>query len=107
MGITSGQVVDSRGGISSQLDIIVYDALRTPMLFESPHDGQHLVPVEGVVAVVEVKSHLRKAQLASILDNCRSVKMLTKSAYFSTSFSSTRAVYGREWLDLQALRGGW
>lgn len=99
LGVTSGQVVDSTGAMSSQLDVIVYDALRTPMLFTS-RDGHHLVPVEGVIAVVEVKVHLKKDQLSGILANCLSVKRLTRTAYFQTAFTVQRVVYGAEWSDL-------
>lgn len=102
LGVTSGQAVDSTGAISSQLDVIVYDALRTPMLFTS-RDGHHLVPIEGVIAVIEVKAHLKKEHLAGILANCLSAKGLSRTAYLRTSFSARRSVYGAEWTDLPIL----
>jgi len=57
LGVTKGQVIDSLGRRTKQLDVIVYDMDRTPILFSSDEDGHRLVPSEGVLAVVEVKTH--------------------------------------------------
>lgn len=56
--MTKGQVIDSLGRRTKQLDVIVYDMDRTPILFSSDEDGHRLVPSEGVLAVVEVKTHV-------------------------------------------------
>lgn len=100
IGVTNGQVVDSRGGISKELDAILYDRERTPMLFTSADEAHNTVPVEGVVGVVEVKTRLTKRDLDGVLENCRSVKKLMKEAYFASSVSSRYRVYGREWTAL-------
>lgn len=82
VGITKGEVIDSRGVRSCQLDVIAYDAARTPMLFTSD-DGEHqLVPSEGVIAVFEVKTSLRASKADEIIKNMKSVKNLDKSAYY-------------------------
>jgi len=52
LGVTKGQVIDSLGWRTKQLDVIVYDMDRTPILFSSDEDHR-LVPSEGVLAVVE------------------------------------------------------
>lgn len=100
IGITSGQVIDSQSGISRELDVILYDALRTPMLFTSPQEGRHLVPVEAVIAVVEVKSQLTSGDLTDVVKNCRSVKSLQRVAFFPTAIQTVHQRYGREWTDL-------
>lgn len=84
IGITKGQVIDSRGARSCQLDVIVYDANRTPMLFTSDESGHQLVPNEGVIAVFEVKTTLQASKATEIVKNMQSVKSLTKSAYYYT-----------------------
>ena len=98
VGMTRGQVVDSHGAMSRQVDVILYDAMRTPMLFESPEQGHHLVPVEGVLAAIEVKAHLTKPLLESIVENCRSVKSLQKQAYLGPPQRKYN-IYEQEWDD--------
>lgn len=98
LGVTSGQVVDSTGQLSRQLDVIIYDLARTPILFTSDEDGHQLVPVEGVIAVVEVKSHVNPSDMESVVRNMLSVKRLSKSAYVPQGMiQETMRVHGREW----------
>lgn len=82
IGVTKGQAVDSKGNQSRQLDVMLYDTRRTPMLFTSD-DGEHqLVPSEGLIAVFEVKTHLGTSDVPGIVQNMLSVKTLDKSAYY-------------------------
>jgi len=46
-------VIDSEGNTSKQIDIVIYDAVFTPFIFNQ--DGSMYVPAEGVYAVFEVK----------------------------------------------------
>jgi hypothetical protein len=71
--VGSGKVIDSRGNASRQIDIIIYDP-RFPMM---KIEGGGLYFVEGVLAVIEVKSTIDGAQLTASLENCRSVLELT------------------------------
>lgn len=68
--IGTGLVVDSDGAKSRQLDIVIarrdFPALVRP-------DGSKIYPVEGVLATLEVKSSLNRAELHKALRNCRSV----------------------------------
>ena len=96
-GVTSGEVIDSVGHRSKQLDVIIYDAARCPMLFRSPDDDIALVPIEGVVAVVEVKMALKKADLKGILANCLSVKTMERNAFMPSSLGHKFQVYGQVW----------
>ena len=99
IGVTTGEVVDVNGARSRQLDVILYDAARTPMLFAGPSNDTHVVPAEGVLAVIEVKTTLRSSDLQGIVKNCRSVKTLTRAAYFEQPIQVSYRMYGREWTD--------
>lgn len=46
-------VIDSRGNLSQQLDLVIYDQHYTPFVFKQ--DGAIFIPAEGVYAVFEVK----------------------------------------------------
>lgn len=98
IGIATGHVMDSEGTVSKQLDVILYDATKTPILF-SDHDATHrLIPAEGVLAVIEVKAKLLASSLDSIFANMDSVKALKKAAFFAnnTVIVRTTAAYGLE-----------
>ncbi|MER6972743.1 DUF6602 domain-containing protein [Nocardioides sp. NPDC057767] len=97
VGVTSGEVIDSAGHRSRQLDVIVYDAIRCPMLFRSAEDNVTLVPIEGVVAVIEVKMALKRADLKGILANCLSVKTMERSAFMPSPDGRRFYVYERVW----------
>ncbi len=55
-GIGSGHIVNSQGEMSSQLDIVIYDAIEGIKL--SIDDYYSLFPLESVCGVIEVKSTL-------------------------------------------------
>ncbi|MCF6734881.1 DUF6602 domain-containing protein [Blastococcus sp. KM273129] len=98
LGVTKGQVIDSKGQRTRQLDVIIYDVARTPMLFSSDEDGHRLVPVEGVLAVIEVKTKVGPSDAEGIVKNMLSVKQLSKSAYFPQgSIQRVVTSYGRQW----------
>jgi hypothetical protein len=50
LGICTGQLVDSTGATSKQLDIIIYDKAHTPVLFRS--EGIQVIPNECAYAVI-------------------------------------------------------
>lgn len=66
LGVAVGQFVDSFGNFSGQSDVIVYNAQATPMLVNSAQGSTQTVPVEGVVAVIEVKSRLQRKDLGQM-----------------------------------------
>lgn len=94
IGITQGTVIDSHGQRSRQVDIILYDVARTPLFFQSPEGGHQLVPAEGVLAVIEVKTSVGKADVKSLITHMQSVKTLDKSAYHKIAIQTTYAAYG-------------
>lgn len=51
--VDNGIVIDCEGNVSEQIDIIIYDALYTPFVFNK--DGVKLIPAESVYAVFEAK----------------------------------------------------
>lgn len=73
-GVCTGAIVDSKGGESRQIDIIVYDKSLIPSIMFSVTEG--IVPVESVLAAIEVKSHLSYEDLKGAIQNARSVKAL-------------------------------
>lgn len=59
--IAHGHVIDYRGYVSPQTDIIIADAFNTPTMFEAS-DGTEYVPFESVYAIGEVKSTYYKSE---------------------------------------------
>lgn len=69
--VETGKVIDAEGGMSKQIDIILFDSrvtcLRCP-------DGSGIFPVEGVLAAIAVKTRLgSNSDVVNALDNCHSV----------------------------------
>jgi len=95
--ISTGLVVDSKGGVSRQLDIIIHDAAKTPIFFQSA--DTRVIPVECVYAVIEVKAYLDKSELEKSFQNMRSVKELEKVAFFqpNSEIIETKNLFGKEW----------
>jgi len=100
LGITQGQIVDVAGNVSKQLDVIVYDTQSTPMLFTSEEQGHQLVPIEGVIGIVEVKTSVSASTLPGIIENMQSIKTMEKTAYHRRNspqvISSTYNMFGLE-----------
>lgn len=78
--VSSGFLVDVEGNVSSQLDVIISDAAKTPVFFKSGEN--RVIPVECAYAVIEVKSKLNAKELEGSFKNMLSVRKLKKSAYY-------------------------
>lgn len=74
--VGSGFVVDQRGDVSDQTDIVVYDAMNCPVWRASESAG--IFPSDNVAAIVEVKSILDKDRISDSFKNIASVKKLAK-----------------------------
>lgn len=98
IGITTGQIMDYGGDLSPQVDVILYDATRCPMIFTSPN-GENTVPVEGVIACIEVKLHLTLEELRKCVKSAQKIKQMDRRAYLPTPFQFTYNVYDRQWHD--------
>jgi hypothetical protein len=96
LAVGTGEIAATDGSVSPQMDLIVYDALETPLLERS--ESSVVVPIEGVYAVIEVSSKLTAAKLAKDAEKIRAVKAMPKRAYFErTGIITKYRFYGREW----------
>ena len=95
--VITGTLVDSDGKQSKQLDVILSDAVKTPIFYQS--GNVRVIPVECAYAVFEVKAYLDKAELEKSFENMKSVKELKKEAYFHAkgAVQYTRTLYGKLW----------
>jgi hypothetical protein len=75
--VQSGVVLGSSGAVSRQTDLIIYDALNSPVYRKGPR--VHIVPRDNVAAVIEVKSKLNKEELADAATKIASVKAMRPS----------------------------
>lgn len=96
--IDSGFVVDYKGNISEQIDIIIYDRHFTPFIFR----GENVVyiPAEGVYAIFEVKPHFNKSNFNYAIEKLNSVKKLNRT---SANFAH---ILGRDKKTLFNIIGG-
>lgn len=93
--ISPGVLVDARGNVSRQLDVIISDAAKTPVFFKNGED--RVIPVECAYAVIEVKSRLDAKELEGAFKNMLSVRNLEKTAYYKPLMPVLTRVYGKEW----------
>ena len=75
---TSGFVIDSRGGLSRQIDIAIYDNLYSQPLF--PQEGAVHIPAESVYAVFEVKSTISRETIRDAGEKVASVRALHRTS---------------------------
>ena len=73
-----GFVIDSKGCISEQQDIIIYDRQYTPTLLDQ--EGVLYVPAESVYAVIEVKQELNREYLLYAGEKINSVRKLFRTS---------------------------
>ncbi|NOU67502.1 hypothetical protein GC096_26005 [Paenibacillus sp. LMG 31461] len=81
-GIGNGQAISTEGGISKQLDCVIYDSNSCPLWF---NEKTQIFPAESLCATVEIKSVLTKHKISESIENIASVKRLKKE-------SGTRAI---------------
>lgn len=77
-GVATGKVVDSRGQQSEQVDLIIYDAFYSPLLFTL--GDATFVPAESVYIVFEVKQSLNKTHLDAAADKAEAVRRLHRTS---------------------------
>jgi len=81
--VTSGFIVDIQGNQSKQTDIIIYDSTLLPPFIKQSNLG--VVPIECVLATIEVKSFLDKSELINSEENA---KYLNENLKFHESFGN-------------------
>ncbi|NEA30226.1 DUF6602 domain-containing protein [Streptomyces sp. SID13031] len=77
-GIATGKVVDSEGHQSEQIDLVIYDAFYSPLLFHLA--GSTFIPAESVYAAFEVKQTLSKIHLEAAADKANSIRRLHRTS---------------------------
>lgn len=97
LGISTGELVDANGNVSRQLDVIIYDSAKTPILYRNANT--QVIPVECAYAVIEVKAKLDKRELYKTFENMKTVRGLEKTAFIEPSEYSILKdnLYGKEW----------
>lgn len=95
--VITGVLVDSFGNQSRQLDVVICDAVKTPIFFKA--EDVRVIPVECAYAVFEVKAYLSASELKNAYENMKSVKSLKKVAYFTPNkvIVDTICLYGQDW----------
>ena len=76
--VDGGFVIDHKGNLSEQIDIIIYDRHFTPFIFRG--ESVAYIPAEGVYAVFEVKPQFTKENLAYAAKKLASVQKLKRTS---------------------------
>jgi hypothetical protein len=76
--ITRAMVVDSRGGQSEQLDLVIYDRQYSPEFWQ--HGDHHYLPAESVYAVFEIKPELNREYVLYAGGKIASVRRLHRTS---------------------------
>lgn len=75
-GLGSGEVFSLQGESSREIDIVIYDAIYSNVLFKN--ESASLFPCESVFDEIEVKSNLTSNELNIAIDNIASLKKLER-----------------------------
>jgi len=95
--VSAGEIIDSVGSRSRQIDVAIYDAASTPRFLS--RDQISVIPVEPVFAVIEVKTYLNKLEMGNAFENMNAVKRLQKLAFHQTinnTIIKNTTIYGIE-----------
>lgn len=71
-------VLDSRGALSNQIDVVIFDRQYSPFLLH--RDRACYVPAESVYAVLEIKQSLNRAHVKYAMEKIRSVRALHRTS---------------------------
>jgi hypothetical protein len=77
-GLSGGEIFSSDGEQSAQVDIVIYDALFSTVLFRDAE--KMLFPAESVFGLIEIKSELDSRDLEVAIDNILSLKRLPRAS---------------------------
>lgn len=76
--VATGFVIDSKGGRSQQVDVVVFDKHFTPTLLDQ--QNHRYIPAEAVYAVFESKPHIDKSYLEYAGDKAAFVRRLHRTS---------------------------
>lgn len=74
--VVRGELIDSEGNRSRQLDTIIIDRNSAAPFLRGRDTSEWILPVEAALAVIEVKSQLNSTELRSIAENVVSIHQL-------------------------------
>ena len=94
--VGSGYIVDTFGGTSRQMDIVLYEAGICPVFSINDSPSSTYYPCEGVLAVGEVKSRIGKKELEDCFNKIQSVKCLRR-AYEQPRDGNGHTYHGRQY----------
>ena len=83
--VGSGFVIDSYGGTSRQMDIVLYEEQFCPVFSINDDPATTYYPCEGVMAVGEIKSDIASAEIDDIFSKIASTKGLRRNAVSGAS----------------------
>ena len=86
--VGSGCVIDSYGGTSRQMDIVLYEKHLCPVYSINDDPATTYYPCEGVIAIGEVKSRMAAADLEDTFIKIASAKKLRRYAVRSSDATS-------------------
>ena len=79
IGVGSGCVIDTKGGTSRQMDIVLYEKEWCPVFCVNQNPATTYYPSEGVLAVGEIKSAIGKREFKDSFEKIASVKSLFRA----------------------------
>lgn len=75
--VSKGTIIDHEGSLSQQIDLVVFDNLYSPLIF---NDGERkYIPAESVYAVFEVKPEISKEYIEYATTKIASVRTLKRT----------------------------
>ena len=80
MAVGTGCVIDSYGGVSKHMDIVLYEKYLCPVYSVNDDPNTTYFPCEGVMAVGEIKSQMGSLEMRDAFEKITSVKKLRRYA---------------------------
>jgi len=74
---STGFIIDNENNLSKQLDVIVYDAINSPVFRKD--EKVMILPSDNAAIAIEVKSNLTKLELKDAVEKIKIVKKLKKT----------------------------
>jgi hypothetical protein len=76
--VNKATIVDADGNRSDAIDLVVHDAIHSPLLFEK--NGVRYIPAESVYGVFEIKQELSKPHVGYAAEKAASVRALRRTS---------------------------
>lgn len=89
--IGSGEIISRYSESSKQIDLIIYDSLKSIQFVSS--ESIQIYPIESIYGVIEVKSKLSKTKLLESLENIKSIKSMSGHTQINKKMGQTKIHY--------------